>query len=395
MQSSENKRRHVPGTRDLAVQIKQISEDIAAIDIEIKQCQDRIRSIIADERSNSPRSRLLGELSQVTEDRNSIKSERKNYFSLIETAKANIEKLKKDRTPSDVGFSNIEKINKAIEDLEMKLIATSVTSKEEVDIANSLLNLKLQKNKLGQMEHNNALIEGLEASLKEYKLKVAQLSQQLSEKNAIINSLKAELEKLTEGGKNKSPEVVKLEGKITSLKSQKNDYFAQRNAKREKIHELEEEFGKFESELHIQKQLEEQKDSIRKVIASLKRERDSIFNEQESYSPRVFDSLIFTVRKLKDSETFSLDIDLVTHLMKYNIEIPACPSSLDQTVEALQQKKEKCQATLKQKSAKLDSAISDINSKIDAENAKLNALPPTNFDILKKSEFRKEFRNKA
>lgn len=395
MQSSENKRRHVPGTRDLAMQIRQISDDIAAIDAEMRQCQDRVRALIAEERSNSPRSKILGELNQVAEDRNSIKNERKNYFNLTEIAKANIERLRQERASSDIGSSNIEKINKAIEDLEMKLIATSVTSKEEADIANSLFNLKLQKNKLGKMEHNSALIESSEASLREYKPKIAQLSQQLSEKNAIIDSLKAELEKLTESGRNKSPEIVKLEGRIAALKTQKNDCFAQRNTKREQIHELEEEFSKLESELHIQKQLEEHKDAIRKVIASLKCEKDTIFSEQESYSPGVFDSLIFTVKRLKDSGAFSLDIDLVTHLMKYSIEIPTSPSSLDKTINTLRQKKEECRASLKQKSAKLGSTISDINSKIDAETAKLNALPPTNFDVLKRAGFRGDFKNKV
>lgn len=395
MQNLENKKRHIPGTRDLAMQIKQISDDITGIDVEIRQCQDRIRAIIVDVRSSSPRSRILSELNQATEDRNAIKSERKNYFSLVETAKASIEKLRKERASSDVGFTSIEKINRAIEDLEMKLIATSITPKEEIGIANSLLNLRLQKDKLGLMEHNTALVENLEASLKEYKPKIAHLSQQLSEKNAIIDSLKAELEKLAESGKNKSPEVVKLEDKITALKAQKNDCFAQRNSKKERIRSLEEDFAKLESERHVQKQLEEEKDIIRKAIASLKFEKDVILNEQESYSPGVFDSLIFTVKKLKDSGTFSLDIGLVTHLMKYDIKIPSSMSSLDRTVEALQQKKDECCTTLKQKSARFGSAISDINSKIEEENAKLNSLPPTNFDVLKRTGFRRDFRNKV
>lgn len=397
MQNTEIKRKHVPGTRDVSIAIKHITDKIVGIDEEIKRTQELIHSIISAERSASPRAKILNELNQVTQERNALTAEKRNYHGLAKTARAEIDSIKSARENSNLSYHSVEKINKAIEDLEMKLISTSVSAKEENAISESLCYLKIQREKLGQFESNYAKIDSLESSLKEYKLKIADLVKNLAEKNQKIDSLKAELEKITESSKVKSPEVAKLDSKIEGLKAQKNELFAQRNAKREIIHEMEQEFAKLEAEILIQKQLEEQKDEIRKRIYDLKQEKEALLTEQESYDPKIFDSIIFSLKKLSGSKSISVDVDLATLLLKNKVSIPSDQASLDATIQSLEKKKCDSTSDLKSKSNEFNSVIAQIDAKIKAENDKIDALPPTNMEILKrafKTDSNNRIRNK-
>lgn len=394
MDRTEVRRKSVPGARELIIQIKQISNDITSIDTEIKECQDKIHTIIISEKNASPRARLTAELREISDSKNGIVYERKEYLSNIDNAKNKIESLKSVVSSSNTGYNSIEKINKALEDLELRLISTSISAKEESDISNAMSNLKGQRCRLSDVESNLKQIDSLNASIREYKAKVTELSKQLNEKTEAINQLKAELDKLSETSKNKSPEILKLENKIAELKKQKAESLKIRNTKREEVHTLEEEYSKFEAELLVQKALEEQKNVIRKRIESLKAEKDNLLNEQNAYDPKMYDSLVFKISQLKKAGIISLDIDLVAHLMKNRIPIPSSVEGLNKTIELLEKKKENCSVEFKERREKLRIAMNEIDSKIAEEVQKLNELPATDYEILKKGGLKGNFRNK-
>ncbi|KAM0679602.1 hypothetical protein GINT2_002233 [Glugoides intestinalis] len=392
MNKTEFKRKSIPGAREVVNQIKQITQEIISIDADIKEFQDSIHTIIAAEKSKSPKAKILTELREINDAKEAIKSERRNYFTLVENTKGKIDALRSETSIASNGFNSIEKINKALEDLELRLISTSVSAKEELEIAASMTNLRSQKHKLSEMESNFKAIEELDASIKEYKGKITVLSKNLNEKTAAADALKAELEKISETTKGKLPEVQKLENKIAALKTQKTELMKNRTIKREEVHALEQEYAKFEEVLLVQKSLEEQKDAIRKNISALKQEKENLLNENDSYDPKLYDSLIFTINKMKKSKELVLDIDIVNHLIKNSIKIPKSIEDLDECINLLNKKKEACIVSFKEKKGKLSSVMADIDSKIAAEVESLNALPETDFEILKKGGFKKDFK---
>lgn len=392
MNKTEFKRKSIPGARELVLQIKQITQEIVSIDAEIKEFQDNIHTIVAAERSKSPKAKILNELREINEARDVIKNERRDYFTLIENTKSKIDALRSESSIASNGYNSIEKINKALEDLELKLISTSVSAKEETEIAANMASLRVQKHKLSEMESNFKAIETLDASIKEYKGKITVLSKDLNEKIAAADALKAELEKISETTKGKLPEVQKFENKIAALKTQKTELMKNRTTKREEVHALEQEYAKFEEVLLVQKSLEEQKDVIRKNINALKQEKDNLLNENDSYDPKLYDSLIFTINKMKKSKELVLGIDIVNHLIKNSIKIPKNIEGLDECINLLNKKKEACSASFKEKKEKLSSVIADIDSKIATEIKNLNDLPETDFEVLKKGGFKKDFK---
>lgn len=394
MQKSEVRKKRIPGTKELFAQLKQITDGLNGLDEEIRECQDKLHVLVVNERTNSPRAKLLSELKEVKEVATALRNEKRSNQVTINDAKDKIGALRASMTQHQGGYDSIDKINKKLEDLELKLISTSVNAREEEEIASNMTQLRGQKNRLAEMENNVKTIDALDATIKECKAKMNEISKELAAKMAVFDSVKAELEKLAESSKIKSPEVAKLETRLTALKTQKADMIKARNAKRDEIHDVEVEFDKFETELHIQKSLEDQKDVIRKTINALKVDKESLLKEQSAYDPEVYDSLIYSVSKLKKSGRFSLEIDLVTHLMKYGIAIPNSIASLDQTIELLNQKKLESRDTFGEKKAKIGGAIAEIDAKIQVEVEKLNALPATNYEVLKKRGFRSEVKSK-
>jgi uncharacterized coiled-coil DUF342 family protein len=395
MDRTEIRKKQVPGAREIILQIKQLTADIDSVSNEITGCKEHLSNLISAERNSSPKSKLLNELQQENEIKNLLRNEKNELLASNEQSKKKIMSLKDSMEFSSNNFNTIEKVNNALEELELKLISTSVTSKEENEISTKMSHLRIQKSKIAENENNHKLISELDSSIKENKAKLTEINLKLNEKTAIITSLREQLDKLSEAGFIKSPEVIKAEAKFTGLKNQKDELFKQRNVLREKIHVLEEEFAKFETELLIQKSLEEQKDEIKKSISQLKAEKENLLSEQGSYDPAIFDSLIFTVKAVLKSGSLNLNLDLVTQLMKYGINIPSDLETLKLTVEALNKKKIECSGSLKSKNDKVASSISSISAKIEDLTAKLNQLPATDFEILKKGGVRVGgFRNK-
>lgn len=395
MEKTEIRKKFVPGTKEIITQIKQITNDIEVLNSDVNKLKENLNSLIAAEKSSSPKAKLLSELHTENEEKNVLRNKKTTLLNAIELAKNKLAGLRDAIESSSSGYNNIDKLNGALEELELKLISSSVTSKEELEISNKMTNLKIQKNKIAENETNLKMIDALDASIKQNRSEVTALVSKISEKSAKIAALKEKLDKLSENGIAKSPEVTKLEAKLNGLKAQRDDLYKLRTTLREKIHLIEEEYAKFETELLIQKNLEEQKDVIRKNISQLKAQKDNLLTEQEAYDPKIFDSLIFTVKSISNSGLFSMNIDLVTQLMKFGIKIPSKIESLDETIEALNTKKNECSSLFTSKNQKILNAISELDGKIAVENAKMNELPPTDYEILKKGGVRiGGFRNK-
>lgn len=395
MEKSEIRKKRIPGTRELFSELKRITESIQSIEDEIKSQQETIRNLMAEERKNSPRAKIFSDLKEAKEIIDTLRMEKKNQQAIVDDAKSKIQQLRESMGQVQGGYDSIDKINKRLEDLELKLIATSINAKEENEIASSMSALNEQKSRLSDMETNVKMLESLDETIKSARGKIGEINKELMAKNTAVDSLRAELDKLSEESKTKSPEVTQLENKIAALKTQKSDLVKQRNTKREEVHTAELEYSKFEAELLIQKSLEEQKDSIKKRISDLRAEKDALLNEQSAYNPEVYDSLVYALEKIRKTGRFTLEIDLVTQLIKYGMPVPNNAEVLDKTIAKLNEKRQQGQATFDEKKGKIGVSIQEIDSKIIQEMDKLNSLPETNYEVLKKGGFRSNLRGRV
>lgn len=386
--SAQPPKKYVPGTRNLILEIKGMSDKINTMETELKNLHDQLHDTIQQDKMNSPKSKIMNELKVAIEEKKGLSGERKSIFDLNASHNAEIEKLR--GTKDGMSTMNGAKISKTIEELEMKLISSSLKPKEENEISNSLVNLKLQKSKLGDIEAKLAQARDLEQSVKESKTRLTELSKQLQAKNSQIDDLKSQLDKLVESAKTKSPAISKLETRIESLKNQKTALVNDRLKKREELHKVEEDYSKLESEILLQKQLEEQKDSRRKIISDLRSEKDSLTLKKDEFDPKAFDLIVYNLEKLKlqKAKDLSLDIGMVSSLLKHGIKIPATTESLDSTISSVKDKKNESVILFAKSVNSISSSIEELNKKISDEMEKLSLLPPTNFELLKKGGFR-------
>lgn len=398
MDSFEPKKKSVPGARDIILQMKAISDSIQSVDAQIRECQEKIDSIISESRTKTVKDQLFADLRTVNEAIQKIREQRKAQYDQLDLMKTSIEKLKESNTKDKDGVfvRKPEDIDKKIELLNMRLISESVSVKDEKQIAADLLALRSMRSKLGDIEENLKLIRNMDASIKDCKASIAELSQQLADKTLQKNNIKVELDKVNVADKVKSPEILKLENRIGMLRTQKQQFMDQKNVKKAAIKELEAEHAKFEEMLAEQQKLEKKKEQIKEAIQQIKTKKDLLLKEIAVFDPKIYDSHIYSISQLKNAKSFSIDIDLVSFLMKNNIKIPRNQPEVDETLALLREKRGGTALSFKDKSGQIMKNISEFDDLIEKEMAKLNEMPPTDIEILKKAgKFRNGPTNKA
>lgn len=392
MENAEPRKRSVPGAREIVMQIKSLSESIQSMENEIKGCMDKISVIIEEGRANSKKSGLLAEFRGVSEEIRHLRSQKKDYFDQLKSYRDNIDQLKEvsSKNKNTTNVRNPEDIEARIETLNMRLISETISSKEEKQVAADLLALRSMRARLGDIEASRSKIKDIDLSAKECRARIDELSQQLAEKTLAKDRLKAELDKASSTDRVKSPAVVQLEGKITTLKSQKQNLINQKQEKKKAIAVLEAEYAEFEKVLVEQQKLEEKKEKIRKNIQDLRNKKESLYTDISGFDPKIFDTLFFSVSTLKNAKAFSIDINLVDSLIRHGIKIPVSAEEVDETLAMLREKKAGSMSSFRTRNDVANKEIGAINAKIQDETARLNELPPTDFEILKKGgRFRK------
>lgn len=391
----EQRKRSIPGAREIVMQIRNLSDSIQSTEDEIKECLNKISMIYEKQRAESPRGNLSNEFRVLNDILKGLKAERRVYYDQLESHKTKIEQLKesnaKDR--NSINVKSLEDIDNKIQELNDYLIANTVSAKEEKKIAADLALLRSMKSKLGGIEDNYKQIRTAEAEIKEVRAKISELSQVIAEKTLAKDNIKAELDKLSEASKVKSPEVAALDARVSGLKAKKTALLNQKNEKKEEIRILEEEYAKFEKRLIEQQKLEEKKDSIKSVIRGLKNKKDALQAEIVTFDPKIFDSLYYTVSLMRNSANVNIDINLASQLLKHGITIPSNAASVETALEELKAKKNGCMDSFNSRKAEVDSEVAEIDAKIAVENAKLNDLPATDYEILKKASRTRRFNN--
>ena len=258
----------MPGKTHIIKQIKEVNIQLKKIEDEIKVCNERIHDIVRKEKENSPRSAILNQLTTLKTEIKMFKDEKKIFLDGIEKNKAKCDAIK-----TAIGAENLsnivndDQINQKIEQLNSRLIRESLNVQDEKRIAGELNALRIKKSKLKDMKESIKQMKVLEDNIKENKTKVFKISKDIKDRQTQMASLKEELDKIHENSKNKHPEINSLNKQIKLLKEQKVVQLKQKEAKREELHAFEVEQKRVEKEVQIARELETQKEHIRKEIA--------------------------------------------------------------------------------------------------------------------------------
>ena len=386
MQGVEQKKRSVPGARNIVLQIRTTSGSIQEMDDEIKACIERISTINRESRANSPWTDLQNKLRAANDILKELNTEKKGYYDQLEMHKEKVKALREasSNEKNTINFKSSDDIDSKIEQLQMKLITDTVNLKDERKIAADLLALRTVKSRLGDIEDKMNQIRTTDALIKECKAKIAELAQLVAEKVLTRDSLRAEIDKISLQEKTKSPEAMKLEARISALKAKKQELILQNNEKWEAVRALEDEYAKFEKLLEEQQKLEERKQVIWKNITGLKAKKDALQTEVAVFDPKIFDSLYYTVSQMKNAKVINVDINLVSALLKHGIKVPGNHAEVVQALEMIKEKREGSVPGFKARSSEVSADVLAIDAEIAAENAKLSELPPTDYEILKK-----------
>lgn len=397
MMTQEPRRRAIPGRRECINAIKAISDSMATIENEIKECYDKIAAIMESILAKNDKARLRDDLRGITEEIKALKVERKEYYEQLDEVKSKLD-LIKDENQKIRGGSNLrsaEDIEKRMQFLELRLITERITPSDEKSIASEMLTLRGKMNQITEMEENNKKQKSMDELFKELKPKIAELSKKISEMGMKRDSIKNELNKLAEARDEKPPAVQNLEARIAELKEKKQELIKKKEEKREEIKKADEEYAIFEKELDEQKKLEAKKKLVREAIDAIVTKKEALLSDLESMDPNKFDVLIYTLNSMKKVEPFMVDADLAGTLLKFQVDIPNGPSEVDRTIGSLIALRDGLQDEFKNRLKKIANEVAILDAEIASEKSKLGEMPPTNYDVLRRGGFRETNKNRV
>ncbi|KAI5149267.1 hypothetical protein ENBRE01_0800 [Enteropsectra breve] len=397
MEVSEARKKFVPGAREIAMQIKDLNNKLSDNDAITKNLQSKLSAVIAEQDVASNRHQIYDGLKIANNIIRSLRDEKNGKHNQENDIKNTLKNLSEQisKAMGDVNIRNVTEIDKRIDDLQYKLISESVSQKDEKRIASDLVNLKLQKSKLGTMEESSKKIKELDAEAKGVKAEINELRKKIAEEVSKRDKIQAELAELDSARKVKSPEVMNLEAQIASLGKKKDDLKKQRTDKRAALNKLEADYAIFEEELNSQKRLEDDKEKIKKVISELRTKKQALLDEISNFDPKIFDSLIFSVENLKKSRVFSVDVHLYSSFIKFKIPIPSSSSDIEATLSALREKKNSFADSFQKRSVEINAIVAKFDSEISAEQEKLAAMPATKYELFRRDAFKENDWNKV
>lgn len=396
MMSAEPKRRSIPAVRDCILVLKNLSEQISSIDAEVRTCKDKIRAIMEEKLAKTEKSQLLKEFGALSNELQELRRNRKALYESLDSIKSRIDGIKDEsmKAKGSSSLRTIEDVEKRMTSLEMRLITERISPNDEKIIAAEMQSLRGRMNQLSDLESNSKKQKTLDEQHRELKIQIAELSKTISEKVAEKESIKAELDKINEARGEKPSIVQQLESHIADLREKRQDLIKKKEEKREDIRKAEEEFAKLMEEATAQKELEEKKAAIRKNIASLKAEKEALFASVSLMDPANLDPLIYSLKALRLTKPFVVNVNLLDSLLKIGAGIPKDLYEVDKIIGDLTARRESGKSAFAERSEKTGEEVALLDEKIRAEEAKITELPPTDYEILRRAGYR-EFNLKS
>jgi len=389
MNKREQPRKNVPGGRDIVREIKNLSEEIVNIDNEIQSCQQKIKDIIAANKASSPLGALKERERSIMDEFDQLRRDKQNLLEDLRNYKATLDSLREECNSKGIRRPmNLEEIQRQMDELSLKLISSSVSPKEEKEIAETYAKLRIEKGKLNKIDTNKKSIEDIEALYSSTKASISSINEKIAEQKNLKDDVHADISKIEKSSREKSPEILRLESKITSLVAQKKSMIGEKIQKKESLRAIEEEYAKFEVHLNEQKDLEGRKDAIKKEIATLRTQKESILVDLHNIDPQLINSLLYSLKELKKRNETKISLNIVHSFVKLGVRIPAGASDMDKTIADLELKKTGFTSAYAAKKAEADSKIDAISNQIIEKMKELENLPATDYDVFKRDAFK-------
>lgn len=230
---------------------------------------------------------------------------------------------------------------------------------------------------------------------KEIKTSLNRINKEIYERQGKIKEFKDELDKLHETSKNKHPEIDGLNSRIQVLKDQKKAQLELREERRGEVHALEVEFKKMEQEILVAKDQEGKKDEIKAAMGKLDQQVRELRNSMAQFSKDVFVQLIDEVEQVKKTNNFYLSADLVGELVKHRITLPRDRETADKTIDQLKQNYDNADSMFSSKREAINLKIKEINDEKAELKKKLDEMPESDLELLKKGGYFREKSRRA
>ena len=385
--TGNTRRENIPGKGPILRDIKGINDQITKVEKEIKQNNDLIHTIIKKGKEDSPRNQLLTKLQELKGRTFEMREHKNKLMKELNQCKIKVAGYKENLGETGSGFVSEESIENKLNDLNMELIRNPHSTAVEKRIAQELTSLRMKKSQLGDAKENMKQLKITETRMKEIKGLIGQINKEMAVEYENIKKIKDELDKINETNKLKNPEIETLNNRNKVLKEEKGRLFTLREEKRGEVHALEVEYKKIEKEILVAVENEKAKELVKKNIQQKKKEINTLQKKTEEFDAKIFDRILMDLNAMATSKVYSLNLDLVSILMKNNIVLPKDKNTLNKTIEEVKKARENADETFEDRTKQIREEIQMITIEISKMSEELEAMPETNVELLRKGGY--------
>jgi uncharacterized coiled-coil DUF342 family protein len=395
------KKKMTPGGGEIVNEIRQVNSKIADINNKKAEYEEKIRQIMSSKREGSKIDEMIEKVKELNELIRDLIKKKNEYHLLMGAVNSRIKKIK-DQTvkeKSKMKMSNInteEDIGKRLERLNMELITKSVGPKREKEIINEMNALNACKEIMDSVLSSKEEIETTECTATEYREKIGILRKAMDSKKKERDALQADIDKISGELKTKTPEVLELEGKIKALLIEKEGFVKKRAEHSRRLKDLEDKYTEFETKLNEQKDIQGMRKKIESEIEKLNERRELLEKDLELFDPRIFDSMVLELEKLRGQRNITLSTGLVGHLLKHRIHIPSSEEGtegIERSIQELEERRRGWNEDFSRRKNETEKTISQLNLDVLKEREKLREMPIPDQSYFERDAFKKQLKN--
>jgi len=219
--------------------------EMAKINASIEELKEKRRSIQSkiesrvDGNKKSPAGSMREALSKLRSKKGALIDEKRALRSKLDVAKAQAEKLMKDKkdAKSTVRFNSVDEISKEIARLQKKQETTSMSLADEKRLIKEMDTLQASKRVVEELKDKDLSLEGVKQRRKAIGGEIAAKDKEIDAVQAEIDERQTQLKSLQEKEAGGRSELKKMFGERDDLKKKMDAAFTERNTCRNKFRE--------------------------------------------------------------------------------------------------------------------------------------------------------------
>lgn len=379
--------RRIPGIKETLARLRETTATINDLESQIASKKSELDRIIKSKNNSKIKDELFTE-------KNTKNVELRELFEIEKKLQEKKNSLSREfRSIKEIVISERKKYNlKSFGELEarekklnMRIIGGRLSSQEEREISNSLLEIKRMKKKMGALKENDMKLDEMGRKLGKFSEELKANAEKITKKKAEIEEINKKLSELHSQKEKKTPEMINLENRINELINLKKEKIEVKKSIQEELKLLEEKYNSYKKELEEQRRIEDEKKSLIERVKELKNTKQNLITNKNNIDPKKYDNTMAILKKFtKKQSELNLPPSVIQSLCELGAIIPKTVEDIPSCLESMEKKKNEYKNNISQSVKNMEEELTKLDNELKKIQSKIDSMPATDFKVIKK-----------